>query len=188
MAALPIDPNHWQEIYPVSYDGIDLVGTGLFNSTIMPNFNTGSTFLQPPSDGSLKHQWQIFPLNSTIYVLRTKDSGPKGFMNTQYAPTLDATGNIAVNMRNSTIDDEAMLWNIGSWPDKSLFFTNVANGTNWVLSANVNASTLMAPNNSAPEQKLGQSWQLRQGDAINDSAYSFVLVRKICPCILYSGF
>jgi hypothetical protein len=62
-----------------------------------------------------------------------------------------------------------------------LFFTNVANGTDWLLSVNDGAGTLMAPNGSSPENKPSQSWQIKTGDVINDSVYSNVLV---CICIL----
>jgi hypothetical protein len=119
--------------------------------------------------------WQIFPINSTTYILRTKESGAKGFLNTNFDPKSTDFGGTVMNMKNSTIDNDGggMLWNVGNWKDGSLWFSNVANGSEVLMSANDKGGVSMMKNTSATEQ----SWGVRQGDVINDSAFSFVLVR-----------
>jgi len=178
MAALYIDPNHWQMIYPSPNPESNLVGTLLFNATTMPDFVTGSTFITATNSSDLSNNGKSSQSSQSTptYALRSRESGPKGFMNTQFVEPVNPPGNTAVNMRNSTAIDGAMLWKIRYWVDGSLYFTNVANGTEWLLSVNDGGGTFMAPNGSSPEKKPTQGWQLRQGDPINDSAYSFVLV------------
>jgi hypothetical protein len=175
MSDLVIDPNRWLQIYPAANLGSVLVGTELFNNTAMPGFEIGSVSVNKNTGSSLNStEWQIFPLNESTYALRTIDSGAKGFLNTHFAAELvDTPGHTTVNMRNSTSGDKAMLWNIGRWGDGSLYFTNVANGSRWLLTQDA-SGVLMAPNVSTA--RGNQSWQIREVDSIKHTAFSFVLV------------
>ena len=107
------DTNSWYSIIlgPGPTASQAMIGTSLYN-----NGSTGAVFFQKTNTTLPVQQWQIFPINSSYYVLRTKDSSAKGYMNTK-AGGSDGTalGNTVPFMARYNISDDSMFWSIQPW-------------------------------------------------------------------------
>ena len=80
-------------------------------------------------------------------------------------------------MRNSTLSDDSMFWNISPWGDGTFFFTNAANGTAWHLDVKPNSIMVMSSNITAPQDR--QRFTFNQLRIIDDESFSSVVVRGI---------
>lgn len=80
-------------------------------------------------------------------------------------------------MRNSTLSDDSMFWNIILWGDGTFFFTNAASGTAWHLDVKPNSIMVMSSNITAPQDR--QRFTFNQLRIIDDESFSSVVVRGI---------
>ena len=70
-----------------------MVGTGLYDAGKGAVFFTGTNTSDP------QQMWQIFPYNSTYYVLRTKASGQFGYMTAAVSSDSNTPGNTVPTVR-----------------------------------------------------------------------------------------
>lgn len=139
-------------------------------------FNTGkgAVFFQNTNTTKNEQQWQMFPYNSSYYVMRTKGSGPIGYMNVAVSPDADTPGNTVAVMRNYTLSDASMFWTVGPWEDGTFFLANAANGSSWHLNVKPDDLMSMSSNITAPQR--GQRFVFVQLGQINDTRFSSVAV------------
>lgn len=124
----------------------------------------------------MDEQWQIFPYNSSYFVLRTKESSSIGYLavavGTGDVPT---PGNTKAITQNYTLCDNSMFWKISPWGDGTFYLSNAQNGTDWHLNVRDNSLISMSSNITAPQD--GQRFSFTQlKEAINDPDYSTVMV------------
>ncbi|KAH9222538.1 hypothetical protein DL95DRAFT_454540 [Leptodontidium sp. 2 PMI_412] len=109
------DPNRWCQI---SVAGSFLAGNNLVGGELLsPEGTGGSVFMYVGNASFTDQQWQIFPYNSTNYVLRTHRSCPFGYLAVTYLATEPMPGYTVVATKNASIADNSMFWSIGPWGD-----------------------------------------------------------------------
>ncbi|KAK8209516.1 hypothetical protein IWZ01DRAFT_572611 [Phyllosticta capitalensis] len=171
MPATPsnFDSNHWYQILTQN-TSLAISGTafseGLYFGSTYPEFSNRSD----PSQ-----QWQIYPYNSSFYVLRTRASGPDNYLRTMAVEnTADAYPITEPRMSNSSVQDSSMFWAMGQWADGPYYLWNAENGSDWHLNTTlvVEGHTEMLALNSQPEQ--GQAFSFKQLGEINDNAFSSI--------------
>ncbi|KAH6719364.1 hypothetical protein BKA61DRAFT_669692 [Leptodontidium sp. MPI-SDFR-AT-0119] len=109
------DPNRWCQI---SVAGSFLAGNNLVGGELLsPEGTGGSVFMYVGKASFTDQQWQIFPYNSTNYVLRTHRSCPFGYLAVTYLATEPMPGYTAAATKNASITNNSMLWSIGPWGD-----------------------------------------------------------------------
>ncbi|KAL2070083.1 hypothetical protein VTL71DRAFT_14763 [Oculimacula yallundae] len=168
------DSDHW---YRISQAGDE--GSGLFLSGLRlfccDNTPTGASFFnKPDTPGNVEWMWQIYPFNSTYYVLRTQASGPLGYLTVYYAADEETTGSTKPRMTNASISDNSMFWKIKPWGDGTFFMENAANGSAWHLWEKPNTLMAMSSNITAPPQD-GQRFAFKQSGQIQNASFSTVV-------------
>jgi len=172
------DANRWyQVLVKPAGNSQSLDGSVLFTQ------GQGTVFFKDTNTTDSQEQWQIFPYNSSYYVLITKASCAQGYLNTAIFVNETTLGGTVPDMRNTTQSDDSMFWQIHPWGDGTFYFTNAANRTAWHLEVNSNSQMAMSSNITAPQD--GQSFTFNQLDAINDSSYSSVIVCFFFNCIYF---
>jgi hypothetical protein len=172
---LNLDSNYWYQINVDSYPTQSLDGTPLFQEG-----GTGVVFLQVTNTSHFEQSWQLFPINNT-YVIRSRGSGPRGYLNTAIDVNETTAGSTVPQMRNYTISDDSIYWAAGSWGDGTFFLTNRANGSDFHLGAKDNAFLSMDSNVTTSVKHPGQQFTFKRLSAINDDNFSSVVV---CPTLL----
>ncbi|KAK8241803.1 hypothetical protein HDK77DRAFT_510946 [Phyllosticta capitalensis] len=171
MPATPsnFDSNHWYQILTQNTT-LAISGTacweGLYFGSAYPEFSNRSD----PSQ-----QWQIYPYNSSFYVLRTRASGPDNYLRTMAVEnTADPYPITETRMANSSVQDSSMFWAMGQWADGPYYLWNAENGSDWHLNTTlvVEGHTEMLALNPQPEQ--GQAFSFKQLGEINDNAFSSI--------------
>ncbi|KAF2194194.1 hypothetical protein K469DRAFT_549203, partial [Zopfia rhizophila CBS 207.26] len=123
------------------------------------------------SDNSMPtQQWQFFPVDKSTYMLRTKASGPTGYLATEN--NNGSHGQIIPWIFNNTETDSSMLWRILPWNDGTFYFTNKANGRACHLDFTSVGRVGMSINITQPQP--GQAFSFVKLGDINDSAFSAV--------------
>jgi hypothetical protein len=125
------DHNQWYQIYlevdpgvSIKADVLAQTGAGVGQSAIYAYYT---------DTASPSQQWQLFAFNSSYHVIRNRNTGPTGYLGT-FAQSSQATiGGSTPNMRNYTLSDNSMFWQIQPWADGTSYLTNAANGTGWHL-------------------------------------------------------
>lgn len=151
--------------------GQSMDGTSLYNQ------GKGAVFFQNTNTTDSGQQWQIFPFNSSVYVLRTQASGSEGYMGVALNQNEDTPGKTVPIMVSAVQADDSMFWNISPWGDGTFYFTNAANGTAWHLT--VKSNSLMAMTSNISVQQDAQSFSFLQLGTIDDSSYSSVVVCSV---------
>ena len=163
------DSNYWYQIYANKNKNDSFVGTSLYNKGI-----SGAVFFNTTDTTEQVQQWQLFPFNSTNYVLRSRDSGPQGYLEAKVSINETTQGVTVPYMRNASTSDNSMFWQVGPWNDGTFYMTNSANGTGWRL--NVKSNTLMAMDSDFTPIQDGQRFNFQRLNQINDERYSSVIV------------
>ncbi|KAH7319390.1 hypothetical protein BKA65DRAFT_556812 [Rhexocercosporidium sp. MPI-PUGE-AT-0058] len=182
MANLASD--HWHQIYIGNSEGggQSLAGTSLYNNSL-----SGAVFFSETNTTSNTEQlWQIYPFNSTYYVLRTKSSGPRGYLTVALSPEENTPGRTVPRMANASLADDSMFWQIEPWGDGTFFFTNAANGSAWHLQLKPNSLMAMSSNITAPPRD-GQRFSFKQLGAIQNSNFSTVITPTGTAASIPSG-
>lgn len=165
--------DHWHQIYIGNSDGggQSLAGTSLYNNSL-----TGAVFFSETNTTSNAEQlWQLYPFNSTYYVLRSKSSGPLGYLTVKRAPEENTPGRTVPLMTNASLADDSMFWRIEPWGDGTFFFTNAANGSAWHLQLKPNSLMAMSSNITTPPRD-GQRFSFKQLGQIQNANFSTVVV------------
>ncbi|EPE36514.1 hypothetical protein GLAREA_08677 [Glarea lozoyensis ATCC 20868] len=163
------DTNRWYQIYLLDNTVQSLAGTILYNQG-----RSGAVFIQDTNLTSGGQQWQIFPFNETYHVLRTKDSGPTGYLHASFSVDETTPGLTVPDMRDAEIQDDSMFWQIDPWGDGTFFMTNANNGSDWHL--NVKDTGLMSLSSNVTQPQGGQQFNFGRLDAIDDVKYSSVIL------------
>jgi hypothetical protein len=175
MTTPKIDTNQWYQLYVNEDKSQSLLGTSLYNK----GGTKGAVFFNFTNTASPLQRWQIFPViinSTTAYTIRSKDSGPNGFMGTGYSEDEEVDGKTRPSMYRGDIAGNNVYWSFDSWGDGTSFLTSVANGTTYHLNRKGNGIMNMSPNISAPQN--GQRWGFVPIDKIDDEKYSSVNVRR----------
>ncbi|OCL13472.1 hypothetical protein AOQ84DRAFT_108680 [Glonium stellatum] len=159
--------NQWYQLTAVS-ESTDLSMAG----TILYDHGQGAVFFQVTNTTHPAQQWQIYPFNSSTYILRTKESGHDGYLCVAVYYNGTTPGYTVPQVRNYTLTDDSMFWQITPWGDGTFYFTNAANGTAWHLDVLSNTLMSMSSNITAPQD--GQRYSFTQLGAINDKAFSTI--------------
>jgi len=165
---LNLDTNSWYQINVNSYPDQSLDGTVLYQTG-----GTGVVFLQNTNASHWEQNWQLFPINDT-YVLRSRGSGPKGYLNTAINVNETTAGSTVPQMRNYNISDDSMYWAAGAWGDGTFFLVSRANGSDFHLGAKDNAFLSMDSNFTRPQH--GQQFTFKKLGTIDDQRFSSVIV------------
>jgi hypothetical protein len=167
------DPNSWYRMYLQWNTAQSIAGTALYNQ------GSGAVFIQDTNITSIE-QWQIFPFNQTYYVLRTKGSGPTGYLHASFSVDETTPGLTVPDMKDASIQDDSMFWQIDPWGDGTFFMTNANNGSDWHLNVKDNGRMSLSSNITQPQE--GQQFSFERLDVIDDVRYSSVIV-SISWCI-----
>jgi hypothetical protein len=118
------DSTKWYHIYTKGDNGTALMGSSLYQ-----NSSYGTTFFQSANITQPWQQWQIYGIpNSDDYVLRTRDSGPDGFLCAKIGNARIPSG-ILAQMARGNLTDDSVYWQIKPWNDGFYYLTNKANKT-----------------------------------------------------------
>ena len=166
MAAPDLDTNQWYTMYINNNNDSSLRGS----KPQIRGGTTGATCFIKTNPNGAAQRWQIFPINSTTFVLRTQEGGANAFIGTRAA---DDNGIISSLMLRGDVADESVYWGLGSWGDGTWFLWNGGNGTGYHLSRN-GAGAAMDNNITAPQNR--QRWKFNGVARIDDEAYSSVNV------------
>lgn len=165
------ETNQWYQLSVAASDEMSLLGTSIYNTTTW----TGASFFNYTNTNASSYRWQIFPINSSTYALRSGDSGPKSFLGTAWAKSETYPGATRSLIVQNNVSDESVYWNIKPWGDGTFYMTNAANGSSWHLGWH-NGLAILDSNITEPQP--GQSWSFKpiKNATIDDSAYSSVNV------------
>jgi hypothetical protein len=165
MAEPNFDPNQWYSIFVNG--GKALSGTWLFNK----NKTTGASLMKTRDESDGEQLWQVFQLNSTTWAMRSKGSGPVGFLKSKWNAS-EHSQIVPMMALGDIITDTSALWTFNAWDDKTWKISNLANGTENRLQEN----PLLAISADAPAPPRGQGWNYTAVKAIDDPRYSSVSV------------
>jgi len=118
------DPNQWYHIYTKGNNNSAFMGGSLH-----VNNSYGTTFYQPAKIKEPHQQWQIYPIDSDYYVLRTQASGPDGFLSTQIDSNANVPSGITSRTTRGNLTDDSVYWQIKPWNDGFYYLTNKSNKT-----------------------------------------------------------
>jgi hypothetical protein len=175
MTTPKIDTNQWYQLYVNEDKSQSLLGTSFFTK----GGTKGAVFFNTTNTTLPSQRWQIFPVtinSTTAYTIRSKDSGPNGFMGTAYSEDEDAEGKTRPSIFRGDVASNNVYWSFDSWGDGTSFLINTANGAAYHLNKKGNGIMNMSPNISAPQN--GQRWGFATIDKIDDEKYSSVNVRR----------
>ena len=172
MSSPDLDTNQWYYIYVGNSDANALWVTNLYNN----QGTSGAIFLNTTQTSLNTMRWQIYPINSTTYVIRSKEGGANAFVGTHYVPAEESEGRTRPRMVRGDIADDSVFWQFSAWGDDTWWLTNARNGSEWHLNLKQNGLLTMSNNISAPQN--GQRWSFGSIAKIDDKAYSSVAVRS----------
>lgn len=171
MSSPDLDANQWYYICVGNSDANALVGTNLFSN----EGTSGAIFLNTTQTSLNTMRWQIYPINSTTYVIRCKEGGANAFVGTYFVADEEDEGHTRARMVRGDIADNTVFWQFSNWGDDTWWLTNAQNGSDWHLNLKDNGLLTMSNNISAPQN--GQRWSFGSIAKIDDKAYSSVAVR-----------
>ncbi|OJD34182.1 uncharacterized protein BKCO1_2500083 [Diplodia corticola] len=132
----------------------------------------GPVFLRISNTSDHEQQWQVYNINTSHAVLRTRASGPDNYLSAAIAQNDEGdvvAGNTKPIMGNYSLLDDSMYWSVGAWSDRLFWFENAQNGSAWHLNA-TGAFFLMSMNITAPQD--GQQFKFTPIGDIDDDRYS----------------
>jgi hypothetical protein len=97
------DTNSWYQIISGSSTVQSLDGSVLYSKR-----ENGTVFFQNMNLTHTEQIWQLFPFNSTYYVMRMKGSGQFGYMGVAVSNNSLTPGNTVAVMANVTVSDASM--------------------------------------------------------------------------------
>ncbi|GME33325.1 hypothetical protein GTA08_BOTSDO07495 [Neofusicoccum parvum] len=169
------DQNKWYQISTPG-GGLSFVGSPDVlkdgKTTVQPY---GAVFLRTSNSTDREQQWQIYPVNETTLVLRTRASGPSNYMGTAIDFGTVGTvngGNTKPIMGNHTLMDSSVLWSINAWGDGLFYFENAQNGSAWHLNHTGNGYFDMSSNITAPQDE--QSFTFKAVGTIDNQKFSTI--------------
>jgi hypothetical protein len=113
-------------------------------------------------------QWQLFPVGPSIFMLRTKASGPNGYL------SADKGSNPVPRILDRSETDDSMLWRTDNGEDGTFYLSNLANGAAYHLE--FKGANLLSMSKNVTQPQLGQAFSFVKLKKINDPAFSAVQV------------
>lgn len=173
--SLNLDANAWYQVNVTKFSTLSLYGTPLYKGG-----KTGAVFYQNTNTSVRGQNWQFFPYNSSVYLLRCDYGGPDAYLAAAAGkPDADSsdvtTGNTIPIMANYSVADNSMFWRVAPWGDGTYYFYNLANGSYWRL--NVLGTGLMAMDSNITSAQSGEHYTFTSLRTIGDSRFSTVNVR-----------
>ncbi|KAF2497516.1 hypothetical protein BU16DRAFT_316254 [Lophium mytilinum] len=173
------DPNQWYRVTT----GID-VNPGLaMDGTSLYHAGRGSVLFKLTDTTDSEEQWQIFPVNDSTYILRTKASGPGGFLGASYSANETEPGNTRPRMANLTLSDKTMYWSFTSAGNGLFFMSNEQNGTGWRLHMKETGLMSISGNTTATQNEQG--FMFKEIGPIDNGEFSSLNVSRL---VMDSGF
>lgn len=166
------DPNRWNRLKVKTSPG-DL-NYQLVTSTGLQG-QQGSVLLQKATNSTFSsQQWQLFPFNTSHYVLHAANSGPFGILGLTLSNHEDTPGRILPIMRHVDISDLPMFWQLDKLMDGTFSLKNAVNGT--ALSLTAKPGYLVVMESKLADGVESQRFSAEARDFINDVRYSTVNV------------
>ncbi|PVH95374.1 hypothetical protein DM02DRAFT_632934 [Periconia macrospinosa] len=145
-----------------------LLGSVLFNKTTF----AGTTFTTDFNKTKADQHWQFWSVDTEYYMLRTKESGPYGFLATFYSDKEATAGFTRPRMVQANVSDDSIYWKISPWGDGTFFLSNKKNGTAWHLARQ---ASLMAMDSNVQDKPDGQRWNFRTfNESIDNPKFSTI--------------
>lgn len=133
---------------------------------------TGAVFFHTTNTSNPEEQWNFFPVGDGTYVLRTKASGPGGYLGAAVNLNETTAGNTIPIMTNITLADNSIHWRINPWGDGTFWLRNGVNGTSWRL--NVKEDSLMSMSSNITGDQPGQKFEFNALGTIGDQRFSTI--------------
>ncbi|KAF1994503.1 hypothetical protein P154DRAFT_413839, partial [Amniculicola lignicola CBS 123094] len=169
LLTMRLDPNSWFRLTTATTMTSQLSMVGTF--PYMDGNKGPVSFATADNDAPVQN-WHLYPVGAS-YVLRTRASGPEGYLG--IIPTLNVNGTVKQIkpwILNLTETDAAMLWKLRAWDDGTFSLSNSACGHNCYLDFTGTESISISTNVTQPQP--GQVFSLVQLGKINDPAFSTV--------------
>lgn len=168
------DSSQWYHLYVNNNKSNAFIGTTLYTA----NGTAGAVFYKPANLTESDQRWQIYAINQTFYVLRSKEGGPDAFLGTAFSENETTPGQTRAHMIRGNVSDDSIYWKVTPWGDGTFFLTNKENGTSWHLGRKASDGlAAMDSNITAPQN--GQRWSFETIQDIKNDRFSTVNVR--CP-------
>lgn len=165
------DPAVWYHLYVNENNESSLIGTNLYDN----NNLAGSVFFQPANLTRGRQRWQIYAINDTWVVLRSREGGPDGFLGTMKSDNEETPGGTRPHMIRGNVSDDSIYWKVSPWGDGTFFLSNKANKTDWHLNKKGDGILAMDSNTTLPQN--GQRWSFDPITDIQMAKFSTVDVR-----------
>lgn len=123
-----------------------------------------------PDNDKPTEQWQLFPVEPSTFMLRSKASGSNAYLTTRYSN--ESRAKAVPQIHDGLKTDNSMLWRVLPWDDGTFYFSNVANGKFYHLEFTEMGVVDMSPNTTQPQP--GQAFSFVKAGKINDLAFSSV--------------
>jgi hypothetical protein len=161
----------WHHLYVNENKNNSFIGTNLFNNSL-----AGSVFFQDANLTQGRQRWQIYPVDDTYYVLRTKEGGPEAFLAAMYSSDEDTPGKTRARMvRGNITTDDCVYWRLDPWNDGTFYLTNKQNGTKWHLGRKPKTGLVVMDSNTT-DKPNGQRWSWETVDTIKEDKWATVSV------------
>ncbi|KAJ4313079.1 hypothetical protein N0V94_007113 [Neodidymelliopsis sp. IMI 364377] len=171
MATPNLDTNQWYHMYLNDNKKSSFIGSGLFTKS----GTSGTVFFNDTVDLTAPRQrWQIYPINSTTFVLRTGEGGANAFLGTHLVAGEETQGGSRPRMVRGDVADDSVFWAFGSWGDGTYWLENAQNGSAYHVERKLDGNVVMSPNISAPQNQ--QRWGFERIGRIDQKAWSSVNV------------
>lgn len=146
----------WYHLFVNGNDDKAFIGTNLFSDG-----NAGAVFYQPTNTTQDRQRWQMYAVDETYYVLRSKEGGPDAFLGTMYSEDETTPGKTRPHMIRGNLSDDSIYWQVKPWGDGTFFFTNKKNGSDWHLAKKA-GSDILALDSNITSQPKGQMWNFEK--------------------------
>ncbi|KAK7544778.1 uncharacterized protein J3D65DRAFT_673499 [Phyllosticta citribraziliensis] len=170
-ATSEFNSNRWYQIL-LSNETLAFTGTPRWDG-----YSYGSMMTNVQNRTEFEQQWQVYPFNSTFFVLRTRASGPDNYLRVMLSVDGEGLPIPKPRMVNPMLPDVSWLWAMGKWADGSFYLWNAENGTNWHLNTTVLPSGHTEMVSLNPQPKQGQAFTFKELGEINNQTFSTINVR-----------
>lgn len=167
MSVFNISKNSWYRLMTSSSKQLELslVGTFPYMSGEKGLVTYGLSNNDIPSQ-----QWQLFSVDSATFMLRTKASGPHGYLGIERLNGSQTT--LVPRIYNRTSTDRSFLWRITPAGDGTFHFSNVASGNESRLDFSSYEGARMNTNITKPQR--GQAFSFIKVHNIDNTRFSSV--------------
>ncbi|KAH0421017.1 hypothetical protein CcaCcLH18_13680 [Colletotrichum camelliae] len=176
MVAAKLDANAW---YQVSETRVTNVSAPINN-----NLQTTNAGLRVFAKTAQAWQFQPFGDVEGRYLARLNTSGVGQQLSVCYKED-EVHPSRTIGCLRRTESDESQQWDISEWGDGSYKFTNVGNGSNYVLDVHPGSNLFMSSeiegSDGVSGKQVAQHWVMTSERAVDDGAYSTIYSAGTTP-------